>query len=151
MAKAKTQARARSTALPPGLHVGLVEMAGETDIRVRLLDGTRTRAACDPSVDPALIGECLRTGRRVLLVAGKTGPTIIGAVQTSRSVEYDVDGRAVLRAREIRLRAEEGVSLETGTVSLRLESGGAVRIEGNRMVIDVSSLLKVLSAQVELP
>jgi hypothetical protein len=79
------------------------------------------------------------------------GPAIFGALQTSRSVAVDADGRMSLEGAELRLRAENEIRLEVGNAQLRLDKTGAVRVEGERMVIDMSALVRFLSNLVELP
>jgi hypothetical protein len=54
-------------------------------------------------------------------------------------------------ARDVRIRAERGLVLEAGPVALKLDRSGVVKVEGTKMTIDVTSLLKVLAAKVELP
>lgn len=156
-AAATTGARAAAL-LGPGLHGGVVEMAaaGATGdapraYRVRLLSGERITAVRGDVVEEALVDECLRTGKLVLLADGERGPTIFGALQTSRGLDVDAEGHAVLRARTVRLQGDEGVVVEAGGTSLRLEESGAARMQGDRMVIDMGSHVRVLSALVELP
>ncbi len=155
MIKSKSSARkaARSPVaeLAAGLHIAVVELESAGQFRVRTLDGQRVGAVLDETVDRALAEECLRTGRRMLVANGPNGPTIFGAVQTARSVDVDFDGRASLQARDVRIVADERLTLEAGPVILRLEKNGHVRIDGTKMTIDVASLLKVLAAKVELP
>lgn len=156
MAKPKTTRsapakRAQTESLGPGLHLARIELeAGET-YRVRTSDGLRVAARLDESVERAFADDCLRTHRRVLVVQTPHSPTIVGALQTSRGVDVDSDGRASLRAREVRLIADRSIVLEAGPVGLRLDKSGSIKVEGTRMTIDVASLLKVLAAKVELP
>jgi hypothetical protein len=146
--------------LGPGLHGATLEMSlqpapgarrAERGWRVRTLLGERLTAIAADSVEPALLDECLRSGRWVLLADTDRGPTILGALQTSRGVEMDADGTAVLRARTVRISAEKALTVEAGSTSIRLDESGAARAQGDRMVIDMGSHVRVLSALVELP
>ncbi|MFO0586101.1 MAG: hypothetical protein U0441_01115 [Polyangiaceae bacterium] len=146
------QARSPQPAtLGPGLHGGVIELATDASYRIRLLTGDRVSATLAPGVQPALAAECLRTGRMVLLVASDRGPMIAGALQTSLAVERDADGVIAVDAREIRLRAEKALLIEAGPVTIRADESGALRMEGDRMVLDMAALVRVLSAKVELP
>jgi hypothetical protein len=159
MAKIKTATPAtpaRRTAkepepLGPGLHPGVLEMRSGASFRVRLMDDSRRRAVLGDGVDPALADECLRTGRLVILCDTKRGVTLLGALQTAPSIARGPDGSLCLEGKTIRIRAEKAVVIEAGPVSLSLEQGGTVRAEGDRMVIDMGSIVRVLSALVELP
>jgi N-acetylmuramic acid 6-phosphate (MurNAc-6-P) etherase len=87
----------------------------------------------------------------VILADTPRGPTIVGALQTARAVSVEPDGTVALEGKAIRIRADKAISLETGASAVRLEESGRVRAEGHRMVIDMSSNVRVLSALVELP
>lgn len=137
--------------LGPGLHAAHVDLASPPAYRVRSLTGERFEAVLGDGVDPELVDECLRGARLVILGDTDRGPAILGALQTSRSLVIEPDGTAVLRAKGIRLQAEQTLVLEAGTTSIRIEESGAVRAQGDRMVIDMGSHVRVLSALVELP
>ncbi len=138
-------------ALGPGLHGAHVELALGSTYRVRGLAGDRHVAVLGDGVDSALVDECLRGSRLVILADTERGIAIVGALQTSRSVVIEPDGTAVLRAKGIRLQADQTLVLEAGTTSLRVEASGAVCAQGDTMVIDMGSHVRVLSALVELP
>jgi translation initiation factor IF-1 len=141
----------KPTVLGPGMHAGVIEMHNEGSFRIRLLDGTRVKAALGDGVDPALAQECLRDGRTVMLAETSRGPVVLGALQTTRSLERTPDGTLVLEARRIRLRAQDAVIVQAGEASLRVQADGTVCTEGESMLIDMSSNVRVLSALVELP
>lgn len=141
----------RPETLGPGLHGGVIELSTDTHHRVRLLSGERVSATLAPGVQPALASECLRTSRMVLLIDSDRGPMIAGALQTSLAVERDADGVVAVSAREIRLRAEKALLIEAGPVTIRADESGALRMEGDRMVLDMAALVRVLSARMELP
>ncbi|APR80671.1 Hypothetical protein A7982_06018 [Minicystis rosea] len=157
MARTKTLAKKRPRPAPeparlgPGLHAVTIEMRTEDAYRVRLPDGTRLPACLGDDVDTALAEDCLRTGRPMIAADTERGPTLLGALQTRLPVERDEDGRVAVRAKELRFVAERGLSIEAGSFALRVDAAGAARFEGNRMVIDMSELVRVLASRVELP
>ncbi|WP_437575915.1 hypothetical protein [Sorangium sp. So ce887] len=150
-------ARGKAEPLGPGLHPGVVEMATarEGDARpafqVRTSDGRRLLATLAAGVSPAFIEECTREGRTVVLADAHGGVAILGALQTASAPAPDAHGTLALDARHIRLRARETLELEVPGSSLRIEPGGAVRIEGDRLVLDMAALVRIFSARVELP
>ena len=155
MAKAKTTPKAspknKPALLGPGLFAGFVELRTDRSFRVRLTDDRRIAAKLSDAVDPGLVEDCLRQGRMVIVADTAAGPAILGALQTSRQLTMEPDGTLSIEAKALRLVGEKAVSLECGPVSLRMESKGTLRTEGDRMVIDMSSNVRVLSALVELP
>lgn len=155
MASAKTSTTGpkskRSSALGPGLHVAKIELRSGRSFRIRTLTGVRTKAVVGDEVDEALVEECLRGSRSVIVADTSRGPTILGALQTTRSMVHEPDGGLRIEGKEIRLRAGTRIVLEAGNCALRVENGGVMRAEGDRMVIDMGSNVKVLSALVELP
>jgi hypothetical protein len=151
----------RRTAAPlgPGLHPGFVERiaaapsddAQPATYHVRLGDGRRVRAELAPGVVPALVDACAREGRTVVLMDGPRGITIAGALQTAPSPIPDARGTLSLEARHLRLRGAETLELEVPGASLRIEPGGALRLEGDRLVIDMAALVRIFSGRVEIP
>jgi hypothetical protein len=138
-------------ALGPGLHAAYIELRAGGRYRARLPSGVRVAAVLGDGVEPALAEECLRAGRMVILCDTERGPTLIGALQTSRSVVREADGALSIAARTIRLKADQALVVEAGPVALRLEQSGLMRAEGEKMIIDMGSNVRVLSALVELP
>jgi hypothetical protein len=137
--------------LGPGLHGAVIELSVGQAYEVRTTSGARLRAVLDDAVDPALAADCLRTGRMVILADSPRGPAIMGALQTSVPIARDADGVLTVEARELRLRAERAALLEVGHVALSADASGAMRIDGDRLVIDMAALVRVLSMKVELP
>jgi len=137
--------------LPPGLHGGVIELRTKDGFRVRSLQGDRFNAVLGDGVEPELAEECLRTGKMAIVCQTVRGPAIMGALQTTRSVVRDANGAVLLDAETIKLRAKQRVLLQAGEVTLILDESGHLRTTGERMVIDMSSNVKVLSALVELP
>ncbi|MDI1429100.1 hypothetical protein [Polyangium sorediatum] len=152
--KTKPAARAKKpapAALGPGLFVGKIEFASDGAYRVRTADGRRVTAVLADEVEPAFAEECLRTGRTVFVTDTERGPTVLGALQTSRGLVREASGLVTLSAQDLRLRADRSITIESGQAALRLEKEGILRAEGERMVVDMSSLVRFLSALVELP
>jgi hypothetical protein len=140
-----------AAALGPGLHAGVIELRSQDTFRVRMLDGTVVSARPDDGVDPELLRDCLRNGRRVIVADGGDGPLLLGALQTARPVARDVDGNLTLSGKRVRLKAEQALVLECGEGAVRLDSAGALRLEGDRLVVDIGSLVRFLAARVEFP
>jgi hypothetical protein len=143
--------RARQQALGPGLHGAFIELKAERAFQLRTTEGRRVMASLAVGVDPALADECLRTGRMVIVSDTPRGPEIAGALATSLSPARREGGGVTVEGKEIRLRAERSLSLEVGPVSLSADDSGALRLEGDRLVIDMAALVRIFSSKVELP
>jgi hypothetical protein len=146
---------AREPALGPGLHAALVEMAADGEesptYRVRTSSGALVAASPAPGVAPALIDECLRA-RRTVLCAERAGRVeILGALQTTPSPRADLDGNVALEGRAIEIAAAERIALKVGGSRLSLDRDGVIRMDGDRLTIDVGALVQILSANVRLP
>jgi hypothetical protein len=158
MAQRARQPRARQrVALGAGLHGGYVELetAGPPQrFRVRLADGRVVTATPDGGVDPELLRDSMRARRMVILVDGPEQgvPRIVGALAIERPIATRERGdRVTIHARELRLAADERLRLEAGPVAVTADESGKMRLEGDRLVIDMAALVKVLSLKVELP
>jgi hypothetical protein len=88
----------------------------------------------------------------------KHGPTatatdvlILGALQTQRAFHREPDGTLMIESERVELRGEKELRLRSGASALKLTEDGRVRINGHRMVLDVDTSVRVLSALVELP
>jgi hypothetical protein len=147
----KARRPARTEALGPGLHAVTLELRSGSSFQIRTLGGASIRAVLADGVERELALDCLRTGAPMIAADSERGPLLLGALMTSRPAARREDGSLVLEAKRIRLSAEQAVSIEAGQVSLRLDEAGPVRFEGDRMVIDMAALVRVLSAKVELP
>lgn len=150
-AAARAEPDRRAALLGPGLHAAGVDARTSDGFRVRTLDGQVLDATLDAGVEDALVAECLRHGRRVLVADGASGPVVLGALQTTRTVGYERDGSLRLSGTEVGIKAEGMVRLETGQVTITLDPRGNVRMEGNKMVVDMSTLVRFLAARLELP
>lgn len=148
--------QARSTVAPaplgPGIHAATVELKEGASYRAKLLNGQRVTATPAHGVSLTLIDECLRARRTVMVADGERGPIILGALQTHPTPRVDPESGAFeVEAKHIRLRADATIAFKVGPTSLALDQSGVARIEGERMVIDVAALARVLAAKVELP
>lgn len=140
-----------SATLGPGVHPALVEMAGGAGYRVRTLAGVRVEATAAPGVEPGLCQECMREGRTVLVADGASGPVVLGALQTQRSPLTVEEGVVRLEGEHLRLAAAKTLVIEAGPVRMRVDPSGVLRLEGERLVVDMGALVRFLSARVELP
>jgi hypothetical protein len=142
------------------MHAGCIEMVTapgdegrekERSYRVRLASGRRVVARLGKAVAPDFADECLRDGRTVVLVDGAAGVEIAGALQVASALGKDARHTLSLEAKHVRVKAEQSIVLEVPGGALSLESGGAVRIEGDKLVLDMAALVRVFAARVELP
>ncbi len=102
--------------------------------------------------EPAFAEECLREQRPVLVSVDEDGRVVLaGALQTSRSVSRDREGSARIEAKRLDLRAEDGATITVGRTMLRIDRHGAVKIVGDKMTLDITEVVRVLSARCELP
>ncbi len=137
--------------LGPGLHVARIEGAAEGGITVRLASGELASAVPGENVERTFVEECTRD-RRTILVSEQNGTIVIlGALQTARAIEHDAAGRARITAPRIDLVAEDGVRIQVGKALLEMEANGAVRIAGDRLTMDMATVVRVLAALAELP
>jgi hypothetical protein len=87
-----------------------------------------------------------------MLIDGDRGPLIIGALQTAPAPEVPADAAVFeVNAKQIRLRADQSIVLQAGASVLALEKSGVARVDGERVVIDAATLLRVLATKAELP
>jgi len=142
---------AAAAALAPGVHPGRIEVRSRDTWRVRLWDGTMVRARPADEIEPALLDECFRARRTVLVAAGPSGAVILGALQTSCAPARDSDGALRVRGRRVEIQADQGIELRVGASAIRLDEKGVIKMVGNRMTLDVAAVVRVLSALVELP
>lgn len=141
----------RSALLTPGLHAAHLEMASERSFRIRLLGGQRVLARLGDGVERELVEQCLRSNQLVIVTATETDVLILGALQTQRTFHREPDGTLMIESKRVEVRAEDEVQLRSGASAVKLREDGRVRINGHRMVLDVDTNVRVLSALVELP
>jgi hypothetical protein len=143
---------ARVEALPPGIHVGRIEMRADGVYRVRTLVGATVSARLGPEIGEDFAEECLRDRRTMLLTPDETGDALIlGALQTASVTSRDAEDIVRLRGKKVEIEADDGITLQVGRATLRLDAKGAVKIGGQKMTMDVAEVVRILSALVELP
>lgn len=141
----------QSAVLSPGLHAAFIEMASDKSFRIRSVNGQRMLARLGDGVERALVEQCMRSNQLVIITATDAEVLILGALQTQRTFHREPDGTLMIESERVELRAEKEVRLQTGASALKLNEDGKVRINGHRMVLDVDTNVRVLSALVELP
>ncbi len=137
-------------ALGPGVHLGVVEMRSGSSYRVKLMAGGHARATRGPGVGAAAVDRWMDQAQTVVLADGDRGPLLVGALEKP----LDDEGRGGARlvsGRSIRIDAEDEITLTVGSISLKLNKAGAAELKGEKLVIDVAAIMKVLAARVELP
>jgi hypothetical protein len=137
--------------LGPGLHVARIEGAAEGRVTVRLASGQLAIAVPGENLEPAFVEECTRDRRTILVSEESDSLVILGALQTARAIERDSADRARVAAQRIDLVAEESVRIQVGKALLGMEANGVVRVGGDRMTIDMATVVRVLAALAELP
>lgn len=132
----------------PGLHLGTVELRADGAYVVRLVSGERVTARLDAEIPASFVDECMSAKKRVLVVDDERGPTIVGALERptdGRKGPLKIHGETVL------LSADKELTLQVGELRIKLDRSGAARFKGTQLVIDAASLVRFLSARVELP
>jgi hypothetical protein len=76
---------------------------------------------------------------------------ILGALQTAPSARVDADGGLALEARTIEIAAQDRIALKVGASLLTLDRDGVIRLNGDKLTLDVGALVDILSANVRLP
>lgn len=142
---------ASATALPPGIHGAVLVGREGSGFTVRTLDGQIWKAACGDQVEDAFVEECLAERRTILVSPSAEGVTILGAIQSRRTVVRDGHDTVRVEGRRIEIDAKDGISLKVGKSALRLDPHGNVRVVGQKMTMDVAELVRVLAALCELP
>lgn len=138
----------RAALAASAMTLGVIE-ARVGDDRWRVRAGRETFiAVCDPSVDPALLDEAVRTGARVVVDLADE-PVIAGALSTSRAVTYDREGAVLIEARRFVVTAAEEALLRTRAAFVQVK-GGDVESFGERVVSRARELLKVLGRNVRI-
>jgi hypothetical protein len=140
-----------SALLSPGLHAAHVEMASDKSFRIRSVGGQRMLARLGDGVERTLVEQCMRSCQLVIVTATETDVLILGALQTQRTLHREPDGTLMIESERVELRAGKELRLQSGASALKLSEDGRVRINGHRMVLDVDTNVRVLSALVELP
>jgi hypothetical protein len=132
----------------PGLHLGTVDLQIDGAYVVRLTAGARVTARLDPEVPASFVEECMRSKKRVLVVDDERGATIVGALERPVDVR---PASVAIHGEIVRLSAEKELTLQVGELCIRLDQTGTARLKGRQLVVDAASLVRFLSARVELP
>ncbi|HEY1908077.1 MAG TPA: hypothetical protein VGG91_18660 [Myxococcaceae bacterium] len=130
-----------------GIRLAIV--VGREGERFRVRAGRWERlAACDPSVDPALVEAARASGARVVLEEGPA-PVIVGALATRRAVEVGPDDEVRLSVKRFAVEAAEEVVLRTRSAFLRAK-GDEVELFGGRILSRARELARVLARAIQL-
>jgi hypothetical protein len=105
-------------------------------------------AACDPSVDPALIEASRETGARVVLEEGPA-PIIVGVLATRRAVEVGPGEEVHLSVKRFVVEAAEEAMLRTRSAFLRVKED-EVELFGGRILSRARELARVLARAIQL-
>lgn len=150
--KLREAAAPAAAALGPGLHPAELEMRVKGAYQARTPAGAIVRARLSPGFEEAFAEECMRERRTVLLAAGEAGEAVVlGALQTSRDLARDAHDTVKIEGKRVEIEADEGISIQVGKSTLRLDKHGAVKVVGQKMTMDIATVVRVLSALVELP
>jgi hypothetical protein len=131
-----------------GLHLGTVDLQMGDAYVVRLTGGARITARLDREVPASFVEECMRSKKRVLVADDERGATIVGALERPVDVR---PASVAIHGESVRLSAETELTLQVGELCIRLDRTGMARFKGRQLVIDAASLVRFLSARVELP
>ena len=135
----------------PGLDAVNLEARDGDAFVARLSDGERATVTLAPGLSPALVEECLENGRMMLVRYCEDVPILLGALQTEPSALRQRDGVVTLRGRDVRVEAEQQLHLEAGATRLSIDPRGKLQLVGERLTMQVASLIKLIAAKVELP
>jgi hypothetical protein len=136
---------------PAAPGVALAVLLGEVDGRFRArVGGAEHLVTADPSVDPELLREAIRTGARVVLdAAGDGDPVIVGALATARALVIDRTGAVEAKLRRLALTASEEALLAGPGAFVRLKLQD-VELYGRRVVSRARELCRVLGRMVKI-
>jgi hypothetical protein len=102
----------------------------------------------DASVDPALMRQALEEGARVLVENSGT-LTVVGVVQTARSLRVDRQGVVDAVVERFSLQARLGATLQTSSAFMRVK-GSEVELYGTRVLTRAREVAKVLARMISL-
>ena len=155
---ANVQRTRRLRALPGGVAADVAPAAGGIRLAVvvgREGDLFRVRAgrwerlaACDPSVDHALVEAALTSGARVVLEE-QPAPVIVGALATRRAVEVGPGEEVHLSVKRFVVEATEEALLRTRSAFLRVKDD-EVELFGGRILSRARELARVLARAIQL-
>jgi hypothetical protein len=133
----------------PAAAVVLARVVAREGERFRLrLAGEERLAACDPSVDPALVAEAIASGARVVVEDGPE-PLVVGALATARAVEVSREGEVRADVRRFVVTAEEEATLRTASAFLQVK-GDEVELYARRLLSRARELARILARAIQL-
>jgi hypothetical protein len=131
-----------------GLHLGRVELQSDGAYVVRLTSGVRVTARLDPEIPASFVDECMQAGRSLLLADDSRGALIVGALDRPGDRQH---GAVAVRGGTVQIQADKNLKLQVGKHCLTLDASGVVRLNSKEFVVDAASLVRFLTAKVELP
>lgn len=137
---------------PPPAQPGTLVLAFLTQRRdgggwMARIAGQDTQVAVDPSVDPALLDDCLARGARVV-VEGSAPPTVVGTLATARAVTVDEHGDVHIKARRFTVAADDLLLAAAGAfVQVKLDE---VEIYGRRVAARAREVARLLGRMIKL-
>ncbi len=111
------------------------------------LDGVEQTLPCDPSVDPALLDDAIRSGARAV-VEGTNPAIIVGLLTTSRSVSIDRENKVDVSVKHFKIQADE-VLLKSTASFLQLRQH-EVELYGGRILARARELTRLLGRMIKL-
>src|SRR5262245_24418160 len=104
----------------PGIALGVLLAEADGRWRVRLGTGEKM-VGVDPTVDPALLREALRSGARVVLdTTDPEAPVVVGALVTGRALTIDRAGDVAAQVRRFKVTAAEEALLSAAGAFVRV-------------------------------
>jgi hypothetical protein len=137
------------TTTTPRAGLGLARLIAREGEAWRVsVGGVERVAERDPSVDEALLDECLARGARVVVEEG-AAVVIVGALATSRSLSVDARGDVRAAVGVFEVTARESVTLRTDRAFVQVK-GPDVETFGRTVVTRARELAKVLGRMVKI-
>ena len=141
--------REAAVAAEPGIALGL--LLGELDGRFRArVGGVERLVDVDPSVDPELLREAIRSGARVVLEPTEAGAlAVVGVLSTARVLTIDRSGAVEAQVRRIALSASEEALLAAPGAFIRAKRED-IELYGRRVISRARELYRVLGRMVKI-
>jgi phosphohistidine swiveling domain-containing protein len=149
---ASTRKRARSgpRVVYTQAPMQLAGIVGRAEDRWRVRIGTLEHVVpADPSVDPVLLEEAMRTGARAVLDASGDVPVIVGLLVTTRSLTVDREGVVDAKVRSLRVAAEEEITLKIPRAFFRMQ-GEQLETYGQQILTRARGVLRLLGVAIKL-
>jgi len=143
------QGGAPAESAPAAGGIRLAAVVGREGDLFRVRAGRWERlAACDSSVDPALVEAAIVSGARVVLEE-QPAPVIVGALATRRAVEVGPGEEVHLSVKRFVVEATEEALLRTRSAFLRVKDD-EVELFGGRILSRARELARVLARAIQL-